>query len=166
MSIRLAAGIAIAAFALDRASKWWVLGPLDLASQGRLEIAPPYLNFVMAWNKGINFGLFSSDSILFRIVLAVLALAVTVAVMIWAARRGERLFSFGAGLLAGGALGNAYDRLTYGAVADFLNMSCCGIRNPFAFNIADVAIFTGAAVLVLCGAERQGTPAGGKGEPK
>jgi signal peptidase II len=37
----------------------------------------------------------------------------------------------------------------YGAVADFLNMSCCGIDNPFAFNVADVAIFVGAMGLVL-----------------
>ena len=55
----------------------------------------------------------------------------------------------GAGLLVGGALGNVIDRLRFGAVADFLNMSCCGIRNPFAFNIADVAIFAGVALLVL-----------------
>jgi signal peptidase II len=49
------------------------------------------------------------------------------------------------------------DRVLYGAVADFLNMSCCGIENPYAFNIADIAIFVGAAGLVLFAAE------GGKG---
>ena len=54
-----------------------------------------------------------------------------------------------AGLLIGGALGNVVDRVLYGAVADFLNMSCCGIENPFAFNVADVAIFAGAIGLVL-----------------
>jgi signal peptidase II len=54
-----------------------------------------------------------------------------------------------AGLLIGGALGNVVDRVLYGAVADFLNMSCCGIDNPFAFNVADVAIFVGAIGLVL-----------------
>ena len=55
----------------------------------------------------------------------------------------------GVGLIVGGALGNVWDRLQYGAVADFINMSCCGIRNPFAFNVADAAIFAGAAVLIL-----------------
>ena len=49
-----------------------------------------------------------------------------------------------AGFLIGGALGNVIDRLLYGAVADFLNMSCCGFNNPYAFNVADVAIFIGA----------------------
>ena len=52
-------------------------------------------------------------------------------------------------LIVGGALGNTVDRLRYGAVADFLNMSCCGLRNPFSFNVADIAIFVGALGLVL-----------------
>ena len=41
------------------------------------------------------------------------------------------------------------DRLLYGYVLDFLNMSCCGIDNPFVFNVADVFIFIGAAALIL-----------------
>ena len=54
-----------------------------------------------------------------------------------------------AGLLIGGALGNAYDRIRYGAVVDFLNMSCCGIQNPYAFNVADIFIFIGAIGLAI-----------------
>jgi len=54
-----------------------------------------------------------------------------------------------AGLLVGGALGNVVDRIAYGAVADFINMSLPGWNNPFSFNIADVAIFLGALGLVL-----------------
>ena len=53
------------------------------------------------------------------------------------------------GLLLGGALGNVIDRLLYGAVADFLNMSCCGISNPYAFNVADISIFVGAVGLAF-----------------
>ena len=57
--------------------------------------------------------------------------------------------NFGA-LLCGGALANAFDRIIYdGAVADFLNMSCCGIYNPFVFNFADVFIFIGAVGLAF-----------------
>ena len=56
-------------------------------------------------------------------------------------------------LVLGGAIGNALDRAIYGVVADFLNMSCCGLRNPYAFNPADIFIFAGAAGLVLLGAE-------------
>jgi signal peptidase II len=46
----------------------------------------------------------------------------------------------------------------YGAVADFINMSCCGIRNPYAFNVADVAIFLGAVGLVFLIDGREKTP--------
>jgi signal peptidase II len=60
--------------------------------------------------------------------------------------------------LIGGAIGNVIDRIAYGAVADFLNMSCCGIENPYAFNVADIAIFAGALGLVLF----TGTPGGNK----
>ena len=62
---------------------------------------------------------------------------------------GNRWTFIWAGVLVGGAIGNVVDRIIYGAVADFLNMSCCGIDNPFAFNVADVAIFVGAVGLVL-----------------
>ena len=57
--------------------------------------------------------------------------------------------AYGAGLVLGGAIGNAIDRVRHGAVADFLNTSCCGIDNPFSFNVADIAIFLGALWIAL-----------------
>jgi signal peptidase II len=51
--------------------------------------------------------------------------------------------------VAGGALGNACDRIVYGAVADYINVSCCTIDHPYSFNVADVLIFGGAIFLVL-----------------
>ena len=76
---------------------------------------------------------------------------VIVGVVVYWMRRdgGSRVAHLCAGLLIGGALGNVIDRLIYGAVADFLNMSCCGIENPYAFNVADISIFVGAIGLVL-----------------
>ena len=64
------------------------------------------------------------------------------------------------GLLVGGALGNVIDRLLYGAVADFLNVTCCGIANPWSFNIADIGVFAGAIGLALFTgpSQRQNTP--------
>jgi signal peptidase II len=53
------------------------------------------------------------------------------------------------GLIIGGAIGNVIDRIIFGAVADFLNMSCCGVNNPFSFNLADIAIFLGAIGLIF-----------------
>ena len=139
-------------FVLDRVSKFLVVEVLDLASRMEIPVAPPYLTFVMAWNPGINFGLFSGYPQTMRWLLVVLALTISLG-LIWWVRRREAVdrapwqLQLGAGILIGGALGNAWDRLQYSAVADFLNMSCCGIANPYAFNIADVAIFAGAVLI-------------------
>ncbi len=141
---------ALFAFATDQISKWWVVHVMDLARIHSIDVLPPFLNFRMGWNTGINFGLFGADDALGKWVLILLALAIVVYVAIWTWRdRPGRLGQIGAGLLIGGALGNVVDRLVYGAVADFLNMSCCGIYNPFAFNVADVWIFVGAFGLIF-----------------
>lgn len=137
------------ALVFDRVTKWWVVETLDLAFIGRIEVFPPFLNLTMAWNHGINFGIFASDSEVMRWALVVLALAIAVGLVIWVLRRSSAALAWGGGLVAGGAIGNAWDRVQYGAVADFINMSCCGIQNPYAFNIADAAIFLGAAVIAI-----------------
>ena len=145
-------------FLIDQLSKYLVVHTLDLANVGRIEVLPPFLVFRMAWNTGVNFGLLSGADM--RWVLIAVALVITAAVLIWVRREGgNRWAQIGAGLLAGGALGNVIDRIIYGAVADFLNMSCCGTDNPYAFNLADAAIFLGAVLLVIFGGKdesRQG----------
>ena len=143
--VRLLAASALAVFVADIASKLVVLGILELDAVRRLEILPPYLVFVYAENRGVNFGLLGSADL--RWPLTALAVSVSVALAWWSLRRGTVALLFGSGLVIGGALGNAFDRVRYGAVIDFLNMSCCGIDNPFAFNIADVAIVLGALLI-------------------
>jgi signal peptidase II len=140
--------IAALVFVLDRASKFWIVEVLDLKNVYFIEVVDPFLNLTMAWNRGINFGLFDMGDA-GRWVLIALALAIVVAVLVWLRGRDDTGSAVGAGLVVGGALGNVWDRVQYGAVADFLNMSCCGIRNPFAFNIADAAIFAGVVVLFV-----------------
>jgi signal peptidase II len=140
--------VAAVVIALDRATKLWVVERLDLASRGLIPVWDPWLNFALACNEGINFGLLDFGAA-GRWVLVALALAICAALLAWVRRTRGWWSAAGVGLIVGGALGNVWDRLTYGAVADFINMSCCGIRNPFAFNLADAAIFAGAAVLVL-----------------
>ncbi len=136
--------IAAAIFVVDRFSKWWVVERMDLARLLEIDVMPPYLNFRMAWNTGINFGIGGGGPDDMRWILIAIALAIVIGMTVWALRRGGLAIAIGAGMIAGGALGNAYDRVIYGAVADFLNMSCCGIQNPYAFNVADIAIFAGA----------------------
>lgn len=141
---------AIMTFALDQASKWFVVIYLNLFERGEIDVLPPVLNLRMAWNRGINFGLLSGDTDWMRWVLIAVALVISAWVLVWVRREGAgRWMAISAGLLVGGAIGNVVDRVIYGAVADFLNMSCCGIENPFAFNVADVAIFAGAFGLVI-----------------
>jgi signal peptidase II len=114
----------------------------------------------MAWNYGINFGLFAGQSDTLRWVLIGVALVISAWVVWWMRQeRGNVWALVSGGFLVGGALGNVIDRIQYGAVADFLNMSCCGIENPYAFNIADIAIFIGAFGLVIFA---QGAGKGGK----
>lgn len=135
---------------LDQALKWGVVVGLDLRNQLLIEVWPPYFSLTMAWNRGVNFGLFADDSVWLRWVLVVLPLLVSAWVWRWVKRDGAgTALQIAAGVLIGGALGNAVDRLVWGAVADFLNVTCCGLRNPWAFNVADIAIFVGAFGLIV-----------------
>ncbi|QQA44870.1 signal peptidase II [Pelagovum pacificum] len=135
-------------FIVDQATKYIVVHWMDLVSEMRIDIWPPFLTFRMAWNRGVNFGLFSGFDA--RWVLVGLAIVISLAVLWWIHRDGgSRMARFSAGLLVGGAIGNVVDRVLYSAVADFINMTCCGIENPYAFNIADIAIFIGAIGLAF-----------------
>ena len=141
-----AAFAAVCIFIVDQASKIWVLTTYDLETVGRVEVLP-FLNFVYALNTGVNFGLGASDSASQQIVLAAFAALVSIALMIWSARTTRPYVPLGCGLVVGGALANAVDRLRAEGVIDFINLDCCGIGNPFAFNLADVAIFAGAILI-------------------
>jgi signal peptidase II len=142
--LRIILPVAAVIFALDRLSKVWIVDWLDLPRLNQMDVIPPFLNFRMAWNTGINFGIGGGGEDWMRWVLIGLSVVISAALLWWVLRRNERTLALGAGAVIGGALGNAWDRFEYGAVADFLNMSCCGINNPFSFNIADIAIFAGA----------------------
>lgn len=141
---------ALVTLGLDQASKLGVIHLVGLRERGEVDVIDPLLNFRWAENRGMNFGLFYSDAELGRWLLIVLALAISAWVIHWMHRnRFGKWAEISAGILVGGAIGNVIDRLAYGYVADFLNMSCCGIENPYSFNVADIAIFAGAAGLVL-----------------
>lgn len=154
-----AAIAAVAVFGIDQAIKFYVLQVLRLDLVQRIDVLPPYLNLRLAWNHGINFGVFAGHGEAIRFVLIALSIGISLWVWLWAAGRVAALqaaslrkqalrIEISAGLTIGGALGNALDRALHGAVFDFLNTSCCGIYNPFAYNVADVMIFAGVAGLV------------------
>ncbi|PLS21918.1 signal peptidase II [Neptunicoccus cionae] len=137
-------------FALDQITKYFVVEMLDLKTRLAIDVLPPLINFRMAWNEGINFGLMSGLQVdAMRWILIAVSVVISGWVLWWGRNFTGWFAAFLIGCIVGGALGNSVDRYIYGAVADFLNMSCCGFRNPFSFNVADIAIFIGAFGLVL-----------------
>lgn len=148
--MRIVIWAGLVAFGIDQLTKYLVVHGMELARVRQIDVLPPVLNFVYGENRGINFGLLEGNSDAARWILIGFSLIVVVFVFEWSRRSHKsRLTRVAAGLLIGGALGNVADRLLYGYVLDFLNMSCCGIRNPFVFNVADIFIFAGAAGLIL-----------------
>jgi signal peptidase II len=146
--MRLMLVSALVAFLADQISKYVVIHEMELFRRLLIDVWPPYLRFRYGENFGINFGLGSEGVSAW--VWIVLALVICGWVVWWTRR--VSLGPWGrisAGFLIGGALGNVLDRLVYGYVLDFLNMSCCGINNPFSFNVADIFVFLGAVGLMF-----------------
>ena len=133
----------------DQASKLSIIHLLDLPTRRVVEVLPPLLTFRWGENTGINFGLFGGGGEASRWIMILLALAISAFVFRWIREGRTAVMQISGGLLIGGALGNVIDRLLYGYVADFLNMSCCGLQNPYVFNVADIGIFAGAIGLAL-----------------
>lgn len=148
--MRLVAAVAAVIFMADQILKYLVVHILRLDEVRAIDVFPPWLNLRMAWNQGVNFGLMASETDWMRWILIGVALAICVWVWVWIWRGAVGRFArIAAGLLIGGALGNVVDRVFYGAVADFLNMSLPSWQNPYSFNVADISIFAGAIGLVL-----------------
>jgi len=149
----------IAAMLIDQISKYWVIHGLELSRRRAIDVLPPVLNFRYGENRGVNFGLFDQAPDAGRWVLIAVAMVIIGGVVFWIRRAETGRWGYvGAGLLIGGALGNVVDRIVFGYVRDFLNMSCCGINNPFVFNVADVFIFAGAIGLVIFVKEHKKAP--------
>lgn len=139
---------AFIAFALDQVSKYVVIHQMELWRVRAIDVAPPFLNFRYGENYGINFGI-GGDAVNAGVWVAIAGvICAGLLIWVWRTKDMPRLGYICAGLLIGGALGNVFDRLAYGYVLDFLNNSCCGIQNPFSYNVADIFVFAGAIGLI------------------
>ena len=145
---RFGLGIAAGAAALDQLCKWLMLDVWDL-SGGPVEVTP-FFNLVMVFNRGVSFGLLQSDSPAMPWILSAVSGAIVVALVLWLRRADGRRLAAAIGLVIGGALSNVFDRLRFGAVADFFDLHLGSYHWP-AFNIADSAIVVGVAILFLDG---------------
>ncbi len=135
----LTPAVILAVFALDRVSKAAVLARLYQKSEAVL----PFFRLTYAENTGVAFGMFRDSNLFFMVFSAGL-----VAALLLLRRRIQahgRLASAGLALVLGGALGNLYDRIAYGFVVDFFDLSFF----PAVFNVADSAITVGAFFLAL-----------------
>ncbi len=147
---RLGLATAAATALLDQALKLWLLFVFDLQGRGIVRLTP-FLDLVLVWNKGISYGLFQQDGALGQWALLALTLVAVALLWIWLVRSTSRLMALSLGLIIGGAVGNAIDRMAYGAVADFVLLHLTTGSFSFkwyVFNLADAAIVAGVAGLL------------------
>ncbi|WP_417452772.1 signal peptidase II [Kiloniella sp.] len=139
---------------IDQASKWYVL--LDIMNPPKIIEVTSFFDLVLAYNPGVSFGLFGSNSEWRPFLLAGVAITIVVALFVWLYKEPGKLISVSVGLISGGAIGNVIDRFVHIGVVDFLSFSISflpwRIFNPWpAFNLADSFIFIGVMVLLYDG---------------
>jgi signal peptidase II len=136
--------------ALDQMTKIWVL-EFFMARPGENAVEMlPFFNLVLAWNRGVSFGLFNSGDASGTLLFAGLAAFIVAALLWWLKRAQGGWLGLAIGLVIGGALGNIIDRILRGAVVDFLDFHL-GVWHWFAFNVADTAITLGVIFIALDG---------------
>ena len=146
----LGAAAALAALMLDQAHKYWMLNVYDIGARQPVTLTP-FLDLVLSWNYGVSYSLFSTHDGLARYAMLAVQVAIVVGLIIWLRRVTNHLAALALGLVIGGALGNMTDRLARGAVADFFHLHTTLPVGPLAnyvFNVADVAITAGVALLL------------------
>ncbi len=155
----LGLGTAIVTGIVDQASKFWLLDGLDLPERGRVALTP-FLDLVVTWNAGISYGLFQQHSAVGLWGLLVFKAVAVVFLWVWLARSFSRLTATALGLIIGGAVGNAVDRLHWRGVMDFVlfHIDTASLRfHWYVFNLADAAIVAGVVGL-LYDSLTSGTP--------
>ena len=157
----------------DQISKWWVMevfykprvfeaegGTIPffewMVTFGQKQFPPVYIevtsffNMVMVWNKGVSFGMFASAHDVMPYVLSVVALIIAIILMVWMTRTHILTTLIPLAIIVAGAFGNIWDRLRFGAVADFFDFHAFDWHYP-AFNIADCCIVVGVIALAFDG---------------
>ena len=138
--------ILLIVFTFDRVTKLYVLKLAEVETSVDIYIAP-YLNLYLIWNKGIAFGLLSIDgSIIYNSITILIGLIIIAILFMMLKNNNIQRYLFA--LIAGGALGNFYDRMVYTAVPDFIDLHFYGFH-WFVFNVADIFITIGVFCLIL-----------------
>ncbi|MCL2530520.1 MAG: signal peptidase II, partial [Coriobacteriia bacterium] len=127
---------------LDRITK--IIAIDVLTDSGPIAFIPSFMDFVLVYNTGAAFGLFEGGGAIF-VGVAIISMLV-ILIYLFKAKQLRMLVVIALGLIAGGALGNAYDRATSGAVPDFFRTLF--IDFPV-FNVADIALTVGEFGLLI-----------------
>jgi signal peptidase II len=142
--------VAVLACLADQAAKFWLVDVFDLAGRGQVGLTS-FLDLVLTWNTGISYGLLPMAGPLGAWALLAFKAVAVALLWVWLARASSRLTAVALGLIIGGALGNAIDRLHWPGVMDFVLFH---IETPswsfrwYVFNVADVAIVAGVVGLL------------------
>lgn len=139
-----AAITAITVIAVDQWTKWWAFNATTPGETINVFLG---VDIGQTRNEGIAFGMFAGRPWL---VFGLMGLALTVLVVSYVKHRGRPVLWLATGLLLGGAIGNAIDRITLGYVRDFIE-----VPHFPSFNLADVAITMGVVILVLAVEQRR-----------
>ena len=138
-------GLAGAVIVLDQLTKSWLV-----ANVGKGEVRQVFgdwVRLVYHQNTGALFGMFRDQAVLFGLI----SIGVIGLIVVYHARTGRSLYmSIALGFLFGGAIGNLIDRLRLGYVIDWVDMGI-GSSRFYTFNVADSAISTAIALLLLLG---------------
>ncbi|HEY8552434.1 MAG TPA: signal peptidase II [Thermaerobacter sp.] len=136
---------ALLVLAADQATKAWALA--HVAPHGSVPAVPGLVRWTYVQNRGAAFGLFQNQTTFFVVVAAI----VIAVILYWLPRLPGRagMIRLALGLQLGGAVGNLIDRLRWGYVVDFVDLDFWPLHRWPVFNVADAAIVTGTALLVL-----------------
>lgn len=143
---KLVALVAVGIFVADQLTKLWILFGLDLIEVGRIPLLP-FFDLTMVWNYGISYGLFQQQGDFGRYVLIAIKVVAAIVLWFWAVQTPSKLMRLAMAFIIGGALGNAVDRVAYGAVADFAHLHW-GDFSWYVFNVADAAIVVGVFMML------------------
>jgi len=135
-------------FLIDQVTKTWAARSLRF--DGDRSVIPGFLNFAYATNTGVAFSILDDQGDAGRWGLSVVAIVAGVLVLyyFWRTPRADDRMLGGLALLLAGIAGNVLDRLRLGFVIDFIDVQFGNWHYP-TFNVADMAIVTGAGLLII-----------------
>ncbi len=137
---------AVALAVFDQYAKYWIQHRMIV---GDSEQITGFFNLVVAYNTGAAFSFLADaggwQKYLFTGIAALTAVIISIII---GRKSSQKWLCLGLALVLAGAIGNVYDRLTLGMVVDFLDFHAFGYHWP-AFNVADICICVGAAIVVL-----------------